>query len=247
MQRIFFAVVLICMLCGNTPQVFAKTFVVVSDATWPPMEYMDEQQNIIGYAIDYLQAVAKETDLKIVQRNVPWDGIFVSLETGQSDIIASSVTITPERQKQFTFSDPYCEIRQALLVRVDTPIKTIDDLKGKKVGGQIGTTGIFTLQKAKVGAEVREYEDLGLVIEDLAKGRIDAVICDAPVARYYAHKHSGFANTFMVAFVMSTVEYYGFVVKKGNDALVQKLNAGIKAVKSKGIEKTLQAKWMGKQ
>lgn len=210
MVRILSAALLACALFVSAAQAAGKQLVVASDATWPPMEYLDDQKNVVGYSADYIRAVAKEAGLDVQVRNVAWDGIFAGVAAGNFDIIASSVTITPERQKQFGFSDPYCEIRQALLVRANAPLKTLAELKGKKVGGQIGTTGIFVLQNAKVGAEIREYEDVGLAMEDLANGRIDAVMCDDPVASYYANMHKGFADKFKVALVTPEAEYYGF-------------------------------------
>ena len=245
-RTIFAALLMVSMLSGSA-MAAAKKYVVAADATWPPMELLDAKKNVVGYSIDYLAAAAKEAGFQIEVRNVAWDGIFAGVAAGNYDIVASSVTITPERQKQFGFSDPYCEIHQALVVRADSALKTLAETKGKKVGGQIGTTGIFVMQNAKTGAEIREYEDVGLAMEDLANGRIDAVMCDDPVAKYYANKNKDFSNKFKVALITPDVEYYGFTVKKGNEALLKALNTGIKAVKDKGIEAQLKTKWLGAQ
>ncbi len=222
-----------------------KTYTVASDGTWPPMEYLDDNKKVIGYSTDYIRAVGKEMGVEFDIRNVAWDGIFAGVAAGNYDIVASSVTITPERQKQFLFTDPYCEIRQALIVPIDSTIKSMADLKGKKVGGQIGTTGIFVVQKADVGAEIKEYEDLGLAAEDMANGRIDAVMADAPVSKYFANKRKDYANKFKVVYETPEAEYYGFTLKKGQEDLVKILNEGIKRVQEKGIEKELKIKWMG--
>lgn len=238
------ALFLVAMLSGPA-MAAAKTYVVASDATWPPMEVLDAQKNVTGFSIDVLNAVAKETGMRFDVRNVAWDGIFAGLAAGNFDLIASSVTITAERQKQFDFSIPYFEVRQALVARADSPIKSLAALKGRKVGGQIGTTGVFVLQKADVGAEIREYEDLGLAMEDLANKRIDAVMCDDPVALYYANRHKDFTSRFKLVLTTPEAEHYGFAVRKGNAELVEKLNAGIKAVQEKGIDAQIKAKWMG--
>ena len=245
LRTLFSALLVVTVFCS--PALAAKKYSVASDATWPPMEYLDAKKNVVGYSADYIRAVAKEAGLDVDVRNVAWDGIFAGVAAGNYDIIASSVTITPERQKQFTFSDPYCEIRQALVVRADSTVTELPQLKGKKVGGQIGTTGIFVMQNAKTGAEIREYEDVGLAMQDLVNGRLDAVMCDDPVARYYANKNKDFDQKFKIPLVTPDAEYYGFTLKKGNEALAKQLNMGIKAVKEKGIEKELQQKWMGGQ
>ena len=245
MLRSLFAALLTLTLFAGAALAADKTYIVASDATWPPMEFLDANKMVMGYSTDYINAIAKEMNIKVEVRNIAWDGIFAGVAAGNYDIIASSVTITPERQKQFGFSDPYCAIHQALVVRADSDIKELAATKGKKVGGQIGTTGIFVMEKAKTGAEIKEYEDVGLAMEDLANGRIDAVMCDDPIAKYYANKKENFANKFKVALTTPEVEYYGFTVKKGNDELIKLINAGIKIVREKGIEKELQKKWMG--
>jgi len=245
MGRAFFAALLLICLTAGSALAEDKTYVVASDATWPPMEMLDANKQVVGYSSDYLRAITKETGTKFEIRNIAWDGIFAGLVAGNYDIVASSVTITPERKEQMLFSDPYAEIHQALVVQAGSPIKALEELKGKKVGGQIGTTGIFVMQKANVGADVKEYEDVGLAMEDLANGRIDAVMCDDPVAKYYANKHKDFANKFKVVLTTPNVEYYGFAVQKGHEDLVKKLNEGIKAVKAKGIDKELLKKWTG--
>ncbi len=232
------------MLCG-VANAAEKVYTVASDGTWPPMEFLDDNKKIMGYSSDYILAIGKELGVKFDIKNIAWDGIFAGVAAGNYDIVASSVTITPERQKQFLFSDPYCEIHQALIVPKNSDIKDLTSLKGKKVGGQIGTTGIFVLEKAKVGAVIREYEDVGLAMQDMANGRIDAVMCDDPVAKFYANKKQDFTDKFKVVYQTPEVELYGFTVKKGNDEIVKMLNEGIKLVKEKGIEKELKVKWMG--
>lgn len=237
----------LCLLASSAIAA-EKAIVFASDATWPPMELLNDKKQVIGYSADYVNAIAKELNMPVEVRNVAWDGIFAGLAAGNYDAVASSVTITPERQKQFLFTEPYAEIHQALVVPASSSVKDLPDLKGKKVGGQIGTTGIFVMQKAKTGATIAEYEDVGLAMEDLANGRIDAVMCDDPVAKYYANKNKDFTNKFTIVYTTPEAEYYGFALNKKNAALQEKLNKGIKAVQEKGIEKQLQEKWwMSKQ
>ncbi len=245
MIRILMTALLALGLMSSVAMAKDKTYTVASDGTWPPMEYLDDQKQVIGYSTDYIKAIGREMGVNFDVRNVAWDGIFAGVAAGNYDIVASSVTITPERQKQFLFTDPYCEIRQALIVPVDSTIKGMADLKGKKVGGQIGTTGIFVTQKANVGAIIREYDDLGLAAEDMANGRIDAIMADGPVSKYFANKRKDFENKFKVVYETPEAEYYGFTLKKGQEDLVKILNEGIKRVKEKGVEKQLKIKWMG--
>ncbi len=96
-----------------------------------------------------------------------------------------------------------------------------------------------------LGAKVKTYDEVGLAMEDLKNGRIDAVMCDDRVAKFYAERKAGYAENMRVAFITDEVEYFGFALRKQDTALLEKLNQGIDAVKAKGIEEQLQAKWLG--
>src|SRR5512141_3051405 len=91
-----------------------KKIVVATDATWPPMEMVDKDKKIVGFDIDFLNAVAKEAGFTVEFKNTAWDGIFAGVEAGQYDAIISSVTITDERQKKYDFSLPYIDAGQIL-------------------------------------------------------------------------------------------------------------------------------------
>ena len=239
-----FVLALAVVALGGIAQA-AEKYTVASDCTWPPMELLDDQKQPTGYSVDYIKEAAKAAGIDVNVQNVAWDGIFGGVATGKCDIVASSTTITPERQKQFDFTVPYYEVEQAVILPAGKSIQSLADLKGKKVGGQIGTTGIFVMRKADTGATLREYDDVGLAIQDLVGGRIDAVICDDPVAMYYVNKKPDTAGKLNLSFKTGDKEYYGFTVRKGRKDLVDKLNKGIKAVKDSGKEAELISKWMG--
>jgi polar amino acid transport system substrate-binding protein len=222
----------------------AKTVTVATDATWPPMEMVDANKNIVGFDIDFLKAVAKEAGFKVVFKNTAWDGIFSGIEAGKYDAIISSVTITDERKKTMDFSDPYINAGQILVVpKTDKTTKVIADLKGKKAGAQIGTTGAMEIKKA-AGVEVKNYDEIGLAFEDMVAGRIAAVVCDTPVAANYALQRKEYKDKFKIVGQAFTEEHYGIVVKKGNKELLALLNKGIKAVKDKGLDKQIIKKWL---
>ncbi len=247
MFRSLSAVVMSLFLCASAAMAAEKTFIVASDATWPPIEMLDENKEVVGYSIDYLNAVAKEAGIEVRFVNTAWDGIFAALGSRQADIIASSVTITEKRKKVMGFTDPYYELRQAVVVPTGVQIKGLRDLDGKKVGGQIGTTGLVeTLPKAKSEAVIKTYDEVGLALEDLAKGNIDAVICDDPVAKFYANKKEEYKGKLQVAYITEDIEYYGFAVRKDDKELLESLNRGIRAVKEKGLDKQIVEKWIGK-
>jgi polar amino acid transport system substrate-binding protein len=221
-----------------------KTITVATDATWPPMEFVDAKKNIVGFDIDFLRAVAKETGFKVTFKNTAWDGIFAGIAAGKYDAIISSVTITDERKKTMDFSEPYINAGQILVVpKKENSVKKIADLAGKKVGAQIGTTGAMEVKKAS-GVELKTYDEIGLAFEDMAAGRVSAVVCDTPVAANFALQRKEYKEKFKIVGKPFTEEFYGIVVKKGDKELLGVINKGIKLVKSKGLNKAIEKKWL---
>lgn len=232
------------LLCVSGSALAQKTIVFAVDATWPPMEFMNSDKEIVGYAIDYMNAVAKAAGFTAVYKNVAWDGIFAGLATGKYDAVSSSVSITEKRQKVMDFSIPYFKVRQALIVPKDSGIKSMADLKGQKVGGQLGTTGYFAI-KASPGVLPKSYDEVGLAMEDLKIGRIAAVVCDDPVAANYAMVQ--YKDSLKIAGTIETgdVEFYGIAIKKGNREVLDLINKGIESVRKTSYVQELQQKWIG--
>lgn len=241
-NKILTTLLLLAALCR--PAFAETTIVFATDATWPPMEFVNDQKQVVGYSIEYMTAVAKEAGFKAVFKNTAWDGIFAGLAAKKYDAVVSSVSITEERKKTMDFSEPYFTVRQALIVGKASTAKTLADLKGQKVGGQIGTTGYFAI-KAAQGVEAKSYDEVGLAMEDLNVGRIAAVVCDDPVAANYAlNKYK--ANLKIAAIIESgEAENYGVALNKGNAETLALINKGIAAVKAKGIDQELKKKWIG--
>lgn len=237
------AAMVVVLCCGGGAFAAPKKVVVATDATWPPMEMVDKDKKIVGFDIDFMTAVAKEAGFEVEFKNTAWDGIFAGLEAGKYDAIISSVTITPERQKQYDFSLPYIDAGQILVVpKVSTATK-LADLAGKKVGAQIGTTGAFQVKKSK-GVELKSYDEVGLAFEDMAAGRIQGVVCDEPTAIIYALKKEEYKSKFKIVGKPFTKEAYGIVVKKGNKELVDLINRGITRVKGKKLDVAMKKKWL---
>jgi polar amino acid transport system substrate-binding protein len=233
---------LVLLVCSAPAQ--GRTIVVAQDATWPPMEFMSADKEIVGFDTDYMRAVAKEAGFEVAFKNVAWDGIFAGLEGGQYDAVCSSVTITEDRKRAMDFSMPYFTVRQAFVVSKSSTAKTLEDMKGKALGAQIGTTGYFAIKKVE-GVIPKSYDEIGLAMEDLYSGRIDGVVCDDPVAVQYALLKPEYAAKLKIAAVLETGdEQYGVAVKKGNQEVLDLINKGIQAVQSKGLDKELRSKWI---
>ncbi len=191
MKRLFISVFLIGVLliiilpgCGQE----TLKIRIATDATWPPFEYVDEQtMDIVGFDIDLIKAIADEAGLDIEIINVGWDPLLAGMAQCQYDAAISAMTITEERKEVMLFSNPYFEAGQLVTVQYDnTDITSKEDLGGKTVGAQIGTTGSFEVDKI-AGATLKTYDDIGLAMQDLINGQIDAVIADNPLAMGYAN------------------------------------------------------------
>ena len=218
--------------------------VIASDATWPPMEYLDESKNIIGFAPDMLKEISKVTGVEIEVRNTAWDGIFAGLAAGSYDAISSSVTITEERKATMDFSEPYVNAGQVLVVQKETTgVEKIADLKGKKLGAQIGTTGAIEISKVPE-VTLASYDEVGLAFEDLAIGRIQGVVADSPIAANFALQNPKFKDKLMIVGKPFTDEWLGIAVRKGDAETLKIINDGLAKVKASGKLDELAKKWL---
>jgi polar amino acid transport system substrate-binding protein len=200
------------------------------DTPFPPFE-KGHPPNITGYDIDVINAVADELGLEVVQQETSFDTIFRDVAQGKFDVAVAASTITPEREQTVDFSDPYYLADQSLLVRADeTEIKSQDDLGGKVVGAQDGTTGETYANDETDAAEVRGYPGGTDAINALRAGQIDAVIVDSPVAEDAVETESGLK----IAEKIVTRELYGFSFAPDNDALREAVNDALATIKENG-------------
>jgi polar amino acid transport system substrate-binding protein len=223
-----------------------KKVVIATDASFPPMEFVDANKQIVGFDIDMMNAIAKAKSLQVEYKNTAWDGIFAGLESGDYDAILSSVTITDERKGKYDFSDPYINAGQAVVVRADEAgIQSDKDLPSKKVGAQIGTTGAIAV-RAISGTTLKEYDTIDLALLDLVNKNLDAVVVDTPVAANYALASDEFKGKLKIVGKPFTDEYYGLVVRKGQmKELLQAFNDGLKKIKADGTYDKVYAQWIG--
>lgn len=244
MKKILLTVLIGIVLIGVLPGCGQETLKVriATDATWPPFEYVDEQtMEIVGFDIDLIKAIADEAGLDIEIVNVAWDPLLAGMAQCQYDAAISAMTITDERKEVMLFSNPYFEAGQLVIVRFgNTDIASKEDLGGKTVGAQIGTTGSFEIDKI-AGATLKTYDDIGLAMQDLMNGQIDAVIADNPLAMGYANANPDKLKTVGAVF---TSEYYGIAVCNTETELLERINEGLAKVKAKGLIDELILEWL---
>ncbi|RMF27494.1 MAG: hypothetical protein D6759_17605 [Chloroflexi bacterium] len=216
---------------------------VGTNAEYPPFEFVDESGNIVGFDIDLMKAIADAAGFEVEFVNTRWDGIFVALASGEFDAVISAATITEERKQTVDFSDPYFNAGQIIAVRADnTDIKGPEDLDGKVVGVQQGTTGdIWVTENTK--AEVKRYDEITLAFQALANGDVDAVVNDAPTSADII-KANPEMNLKLVGEPF-TEELYGIAVRKDFPELLEAINKGLAEVKASGKYDEIYNKWFG--
>ncbi|WP_226531910.1 basic amino acid ABC transporter substrate-binding protein [Microbacterium paraoxydans] len=230
---------------GDTPAagddyglIEAGTLTVCSDIPYKPFEFEDENGEYTGFDIDLLTAIAEKLDLKISVQDVGFDALQSGtlLAAGNCDVGASAMTITEERQANIDFSDPYYDSLQSLLVRTDSGITSIDDLDGKNVGVQQGTTGEAYAGENAPGAQLVQYPSDGELWPAMQAGQIDAILQDQPVNI----EHEKADSAYKIVETYETDESYGFAFAKGEkDALLEAVNGALLDLRDSGEYQTI--------
>ena len=241
LHRTLLALALFVLTLGYA-QAQNKELIVGSSATYRPFAYETPNKEIVGYDIDIIQAVAQKAGLKIKIVNTPWTGIFAALNNGDVDLVISGVTINDKRKQSYDFTAPYFEARQLIAVHQSSTVKSLKDLAGKKVGVVTGSTGddIASREFGKTNTDIRRFESTPVVISELVGSGVDAAIGDNGVVAFRVQEHKQLKTVSDPNFPK---EYFGIVVKQGNKALRDKLNAGLAAIKADGSYAQIYKKW----
>lgn len=212
-----------------------KVYVIATDATYAPMEYMDDKGNIVGIDIEIVDAIAEAAGIEIEYKNYGWEPLFPAVKSGEVDLAVSSITITEDRQKEFDFSDPYFEANQLILVPEDSKIANFAELKDKKVSAQINTTGHIVVMGllGETSKNIVATETMPFAITEMINGNADAAVGDNAVIIDY-QKNNPNVKLKVVEDSSFEIEKYGLMVKKGNTEMLEILNEGIKKIKENG-------------
>ena len=228
------------ILAAN-PLARAGQIIVGTNAEFMPFEYTDDQNNIIGYDIDIIKAIGNAVGLEVSISNQAFDTLIEALESGRIDAVISGMTITDARRQRVDFSEPYYNAAQVIVVTGNTKgIETIEDIKGKLIGVQLGTTGAIMAEEAmgENNPDLKQFRKYNEVFSELRLGRIDAIVVDLPVAEAYIKQFP----TLKISSAPMSEEQYGIPVKKGSP-LLQQINEGLKKIRASGEYDELTTKW----
>jgi len=220
--------------------------IVGLDDSFPPMGFRDESNEIVGFDIDLAKEAASRLGVDVEFKPVDWDGVILSLNKGDIDLVWNGMTITESRQEKINFSKPYLDNRQIVILQAGSGISTKADLAGKVVGLQMGSSAEVALNNdADVAAsleEVKKYSNNVEALLDLAAGRTDAVVVDEIVGRYYIAKKPGVYEVMAEDFGAET---YGVGIRKSDTQLKAELDKVLDEMKADGSADEISRKWFG--
>ena len=222
---------------GVIGTITAGTLTVGSEIPYPPFEF-GRSPHYQGFDIDVVNEVANRLGVKAKFQNAAFATIFRKLAQGKFDAVASAAPITPERQRAVDFSVPYFPADQSLMVKRGSDIKTVADLKGKRVGAQLGTTAADYANR-KTDATVRTFQQIDDAFNALEAGQVDAVIHDFPVSKYTER----IKKDLVVVQTIPTGEHYGIAFAKGKTKLRDAVDKAIDAMKKDGAYTKIYRKW----
>lgn len=219
----------------------STSFTVGTEPTFPPLEMPSRTgDGLEGFDIDLMNAIGKEVGLNIVFESMPFDGLIPALQSNTIDAAIGGITITPERANSVRFSSPYFQAGLAIAVQQNNnTIEDYQDLQGKKIAVAIGTTGAIEASKIP-NAQVITFDSAVLALQELANGKVDAVLNDSPVT-LFAIKEAGLQKIKIVGTVEKQ-EYYGIILPKNSDK-VPLINYGLYEILRNGTYNQIYRKW----
>lgn len=209
---------------------------------YPPFNFVDEQNKLTGFDVEIGNEVAKRLGVTGEPLTTAWDGIIAGLLANKYELICGSMAITPERLKAIDFSAPYYRSGAQLFVKKDSPVKSVADLKGKKVGVTLGTTYEQWVRDNIVDADIRTYKGVPDMILEVSSGRIDGFISDKIVGAL-AIKDKG--AQIALAGELLYEEKMGIAMRQGNSDLKQSIDSALQAMLDDGTYHDISMKWLG--
>jgi len=209
---------------------------------YPPFNFVNDKNELTGFDVEIGKEVAKRMNVEGVPLSIAWDGIIAGLLANKYELICGSMAITDDRLKSIDFSDPYYRSGAQLFVKKGSPVKSVEELKGKKVGVTLGTTYEKWVRENIPNVDIRTYKGVPDMILEVSTGRIDGFISDKIVGAL-AIKDKGVP----VALVGNLLyeERMGIAMRQGNDKLKSAINDALASMKADGTYHTISMKWLG--
>ena len=229
------AAVMMFALVGCQGATEKEVLTMGTNAAFPPYEFVDADNNIVGIDAEIAAAVADKLGMELEIKDMAFDSLITAVSSGSIDVVLAGMTVTPERAESVNFSDSYATGIQVVIVTEDSAIATIDDLEGKKIGVQSGTTGDFycsdTPENGGYGEDaVSRYDNGALAVAALQNGQVDCVVIDNEPAKAFVEANDGLK-------ILETeyiTEEYAAAIAKENVELLDKFNAALAELEAEG-------------
>lgn len=231
--------------CSKSSSKDDDTLVIGIDDKFAPMGFRDENNEIVGFDIDYAKAAAEKMDMKVEFQPIDWETKESELSSGRIDLIWNGYTITDERKEKVLFTKPYLKNAQVVVTLADSKVTKLADLEGKVVGLQSLSSAADALDADPIKSKIKtvtEFSDNVSALNDLKNGRLDAVVIDEIVIDYYMTKEEG---SFKILDESLAPEEYGVGVKKGKEDLLEKLQKALDEMNDDGTAAEISDKWFG--
>lgn len=224
---------------GMTAMAEDDVLVMATNAEFPPYEY-HEGDEIVGIDAEIAALIAEELGMTLEIEDMAFDSVLAAVQSGKADMAMAGITVTEERKMVVSFSDTYTKATQMIIVAEDSEIAGPDDLTGKTIGVQLGTTGDIYVEDVE-DAAIERYSKGFEAVQALIQGKVDAVVIDGEPAKVFVEENEGI-KLLDEAF---TEEEYAIAVAKENEELLEKINAALAALKESGEFDKVIAKYIG--
>ena len=218
----------------------AGKLTMATNATFPPYEMTTDAGTIEGIDVDTAQAIAEKLGLELQIDDMDFDAALLSVQQGKADIAMAGITVTDERMAVMSFSDSYATGIQSVIVPEGSDITSVDDLAGKKIGTQRGTTGYLYCSDDFGEDAVVAYDNGLTAVQALNNGQVDAVVIDNEPAKAYVESNPGLK----ILDTSYAEEDYAIGMNKSNTALLEAVNAALEELKADGTLQSIVDKYI---
>ena len=243
----FAAVLLASAAVFSSSAAVAETLRVGSETVYPPFEYLDSKSGeYVGFDMDLINAIGKKAGFDVKIYSMGLDGLIPALMSSSIDVAVSALTITPQRAERVDFTDPYYKSGLSIMTHKENAdkIKGAQDLHNKTLCAEIGSAGALYSSKLP-GVTVRTFNSAAEAFMEISLKGCYAMINDKPVNEYFLVQRASQTMDLAEVPVILSADNYGFAVKKGNSALLERLNKGLKEVIADGTYEKIHLKWFG--
>ena len=238
------ALLVALMMLGTAAAALADTVVVAFNPEYPPFEYVEDGE-YVGYDVDLIKAIAEKAGFEIELRAMAFDAVITEVISSKDTIGVSGISITEERQMNVNFSEGYINAGLIVVVKKGSGLATKEDLVGKRIGAQLGTTSDFAAEEITGLANTSTYKTFLDALMDLQGGNLDAVIIDKPVGMALLARLND--DSLEIVDMGLQADWYGIEVNKENPELLEKINAALKELEEEGFFEELAVKYFSNE